>query len=71
VGSRLAICLNDHLACATVGLELGPRLRGSNRDSPEFGRPLSEICAEWSLDQQSRGGEPAGTGEQSDPHSAL
>jgi hypothetical protein len=52
VGNRLAIYLNDHLAGATVGVELARRLRGSNRDDPEFGPPLSEICAEIEADRE-------------------
>jgi hypothetical protein len=42
----LAIYLNDHLAGATLGVELARRLRSSNRSDPEFGEPLARICAE-------------------------
>jgi hypothetical protein len=42
----LAIYLNDHLAGATLGVELSRRLRSSNRGDPEFGEPLAKICAE-------------------------
>jgi hypothetical protein len=52
MGERLAIYLNDHLAGATVGVELARRLRGSNKDDPEFGPPLSEICAEIEEDRE-------------------
>ncbi|HEY5941354.1 MAG TPA: hypothetical protein VIT89_00645 [Solirubrobacterales bacterium] len=52
IGERLAIYLNDHLAGATVGVELARRLRGSNEDDPEFGPPLSEICAEIEADRE-------------------
>ncbi len=52
MGERLAIYLNDHLAGATVGVELARRLRGSNKNDPEFGPPLSEICAEIEEDRE-------------------
>jgi hypothetical protein len=52
MGNLLAIYLNDHLAGATLGVELARRLRGSNRDDPEFGPPLSEICAEIEADRE-------------------
>jgi hypothetical protein len=42
----LAIYLNDHLAAATLGVELARRLRSSNRGDAEFGEPLAKICAE-------------------------
>ena len=42
----LAIYLNDHLAGATLGVELARRLRSSNRGDAEFGEPLARICAE-------------------------
>ncbi|HKT83630.1 MAG TPA: hypothetical protein VJQ84_07315 [Solirubrobacterales bacterium] len=48
----LSIYLNDHLAGATLGVELARRLRGSNRDAPEFGPALSEICAEIEADRE-------------------
>jgi hypothetical protein len=47
----LAIYLNDHLAGATVGVELARRLRGSNRDHPDFGEPLASICAAIEVDR--------------------
>jgi hypothetical protein len=51
-GSRLlGIYLNDHLAGATAGVELARRLRSSNRDDPELGTPLTEICAEVEADR--------------------
>jgi hypothetical protein len=49
----LSIYLNDHLAGATVGVELARRLRASNRDESDFGTPLAEICAEIEADRQS------------------
>jgi len=52
MGERLAIYLNDHLAGATVGVELARRLRSSNEDDPEFGPPLSEICAEIEAERE-------------------
>lgn len=42
----LGIYLNDHLAGATLGVELARRLRSSNRGDGEFGEPLAKICAE-------------------------
>lgn len=42
----LAIYLNDHLAGATLGVELARRLRSSNRGDGEFSEPLAKICAE-------------------------
>jgi hypothetical protein len=47
----LAIYLNDHLAGATLGVQLARRLRGSNEGDPTFGRPLMEICAEIEADR--------------------
>lgn len=47
----LAIYLNDHLAAATLGVELARRLRSSNRGDAEFGDPLARICAEVEEDQ--------------------
>jgi hypothetical protein len=52
VGSLLAIYLNDHLAGATVGVELARRLRGSNQEDPEFGPVLTEVCAEIEADRE-------------------
>jgi hypothetical protein len=48
----LAIYLNDHLAGATLGVELARRLRSSNRDDPEFGEPLAGICGEIEADRE-------------------
>jgi len=42
----LAIYLNDHLAGATLGVELARRLRSSNQGDAEFGEPLAQLCAE-------------------------
>jgi hypothetical protein len=47
----LSIYLNDHLAGATVGIQLARRLRESNRDEPSFGEPLAEVCAEIETDR--------------------
>jgi hypothetical protein len=42
----LAIYLNDHLAGATLGVELARRLRSSNNDSSELARLCEEIEAD-------------------------
>lgn len=47
----LAIYLNDHLAGATVGVELARRLRASNQGDEDFGVPVGEICAEIEADR--------------------
>lgn len=52
MGELLAIYLNDHLAGATLGVELARRLRGSNEDDPEFGPVLTEVCAEIEADRE-------------------
>jgi hypothetical protein len=48
----LAIYLNDHLAGATLGVELARRLRSSNQGDPEMGPPLAQICSEIQEDRQ-------------------
>ena len=48
----LAIYLNDHLAGATLGVELARRLRSSNRSDAEFGEPLARICSEIEEDRE-------------------
>ncbi|MGN6557461.1 MAG: hypothetical protein ACTHLH_05565 [Solirubrobacterales bacterium] len=48
----LAIYLNDHLAGATLGIELARRLRSSNQGDPEFGPPLARVCSEIEADHQ-------------------
>lgn len=48
----LAIYLNDHLAGATLGVELARRLRSSNRGDGEFGEPLAKICGEIEQDRE-------------------
>lgn len=48
----LAIYLNDHLAGATLGVELARRLRSSNQGDPEMGEPLFRICAEIEADRE-------------------
>lgn len=52
MGELLAIYLNDHLAGATLGVELARRLRGSNEDDPGFGPVLAEVCAEIEADRE-------------------
>ena len=52
MGELLAIYLNDHLAGATLGVELARRLRGSNEEDPEFGPALAEVCAEIEADRE-------------------
>lgn len=52
MGARLAIYLNDHLAGATAGVQLGRRLQASNEDDPEFGPALAEACAEIEEDRE-------------------
>ncbi|HEY8809166.1 MAG TPA: hypothetical protein VIM28_04000 [Solirubrobacterales bacterium] len=52
MGELLAIYLNDHLAGATLGVELARRLQASNRDDPEFGPVLAEVCAEIEADRE-------------------
>ncbi|MGN6256510.1 MAG: hypothetical protein ACTHN3_02010 [Solirubrobacterales bacterium] len=47
----LAIYLNDHLAGATLGVELARRLRSSNQGDPEFGQPLARLCKEVEADR--------------------
>lgn len=51
MGELLAIYLNDHLAGATLGVELARRLRSSNQGDPEMGRPLARICSEIEADR--------------------
>lgn len=48
----LAIYLNDHLAGATLGVELARRLRSSNQGDGEFGEPLAQLCAEIEEDHR-------------------
>lgn len=52
MGEPLAIYLNDHLAGATLGVELARRLRASNEDDPAFGPVLAEVCAEIEADRE-------------------
>jgi hypothetical protein len=52
VAELLEIYLNDHLAGATLGVELARRLRAGNREDPEFGPALAEICAEIETDRE-------------------
>lgn len=52
MGELLAIYLNDHLAGATLGVELARRLRTSNEDDPAFGPVLAEVCAEIEADRE-------------------
>ncbi|HEX5593457.1 MAG TPA: hypothetical protein VFX35_08925 [Solirubrobacterales bacterium] len=48
----LAIYLNDHLAGATLSVELARRLRSSNEGDAEFGQPLARLCAEIEADRE-------------------
>lgn len=48
----LTIYLNDHLAGATLGVELARRLGASNQDDAEFGPVLAEVCAEIDADRE-------------------
>lgn len=48
----LAIYLNDHLAGATVGVELCRRLLDGNRDEEAFGEALADLCAEIEADRE-------------------
>jgi hypothetical protein len=48
----LAIYLNDHLAGATLAVELARRLRSSNQGDGEFGEPLAQLCGEIEEDQR-------------------
>jgi hypothetical protein len=48
----LAIYLNDHLAGATLGVELARRLRASNRDDDALAEPLIDVCAEVEADRE-------------------
>ncbi len=47
----LAIYLNDHLAGATVGVELARRVHASNRGDSAFEQPLGRICREIEEDR--------------------
>lgn len=49
--SRLSVYLNDHLAGATVGVELARRAAGSNR-STDYGPVLSELAEEVERDRE-------------------
>jgi len=49
--SRLSIYLNDHLAGATVGVELARRTAASNR-STDHGPVLAELAAEIERDRE-------------------
>jgi hypothetical protein len=52
VTEPLSIYLNDHLAGATLGVELARRLRSSNEGDDEFGPPLRRLCGEIEADKQ-------------------
>lgn len=47
----LPIYLNDHLAGATVGVELARRVYAGNRGEKAFGEPLGRICKEIEEDR--------------------
>ena len=48
----LVIYLNDHLAGATLGVELVRRAHASNKDDPELGEPLTELRVEIEEDRE-------------------
>jgi hypothetical protein len=48
----LDIYLNDHLAGATLGVELSKRLRSSNEGDPTFGEPLAQLADELEADRK-------------------
>ena len=52
MGDLLAIYLNDHLAGATLGVELARRLRGSNEGNQDYGPVLAELCSEIEADRE-------------------
>jgi hypothetical protein len=52
VKDLLSVYLNDHLAGATVGVELARRLRSSNADNETFGAPIAAVCAEIEADRE-------------------
>jgi hypothetical protein len=47
----LGIYLNDHLAGATIGVELARRARGSN-EGTEYGEPLARVAQEIEEDRE-------------------
>ncbi len=47
----LSIYLNDHLAGATLGVELARRVHAGNRGDEAFGEPLGRICQEIEEDR--------------------
>jgi hypothetical protein len=49
---QLAIYLDDHLAGATLGVELGRRLHASNEEDPDFGPQLAALCVEIEADRE-------------------
>ena len=52
VGDLLAIYLNDHLAGATLGVELARRLRGATPRASPDGPALAEVCSEIEADRE-------------------
>jgi hypothetical protein len=52
MSTHLAIYLNDHLAGATVGVQLARRTSASNRDEPEFGPALKRVQTEIEADRE-------------------
>lgn len=50
-GDKLSIYLNDHLAGATVGVELAKRSRASNQGTP-LGEFLDRLAAEIAADRE-------------------
>ena len=50
--NHLSIYLNDHLAGATVGVELARRIRASNQQDETFAAPLDRLCTEIEADRE-------------------
>jgi hypothetical protein len=47
----LSIYLNDHLAGATLGVEMARRLRESNSEDAAMAAPLADVCSEIETDR--------------------
>ncbi|HEY1855198.1 MAG TPA: hypothetical protein VGG40_11470 [Solirubrobacterales bacterium] len=63
----LGIYLNDHLAGATVGVELARRSRSNNSETPPFGAALARICGEIEEDRETLKAVMAELGVRRDP----
>jgi hypothetical protein len=44
--------MNDHLAGASVGVELARRLRSNNAGDQNFGPPIAQLCTEIEADRE-------------------